>query len=227
MPGRLRPPVIRRQSSFEAAAPGQSPRGGHPDPGEYLNEYRRRRNLQDGITRSRRPRPGRYVRYMDGLGDRDRSLSPEGDSIWDNLQSTMTPDPQPPSVGSSFASTTVSAAASQATLSSSNTSVTNPDEEVELPCEPVGENAESSGEGDEDAVPRRTEPPRRPTPHGGQRTYADVVAETLADDDATEGLQWLSDMQRIVQGLAARQDIPDRWWAAAGLSRSMTWDETN
>jgi hypothetical protein len=221
--------MIRRQSSFESAPSSQSPRAGQPDPGEYLNEYRRRRNPQDGITRSRRSRADRYVRYMDGLGDRDRSLSPEGDSIWDNLQSTLTPDPQPPSVGSSFASATVSAAASQTAASSSNTSVTNPDEDAEMPCDPVGENAESSGEGEDDPVPQRTEPTRRPTPHGGQRSYADVVAETLplADDDASEGLQWLSDMQRIVQGLAARQDIPDRWWAAAGLSRSMTWDEAN
>jgi len=44
---------------------------------------------------------------IDGLGDRNRSLSPEEDH-WDTLRSTLTPDPFPPSVGSSFTSVAVS-----------------------------------------------------------------------------------------------------------------------
>jgi hypothetical protein len=159
---------------------------------------------------------------MDGLGDRDRSLSPEGDSVWDTLQSTLTPDPQPPSVGSSFASTNASAAASQTTASSSNTSITNPDEEVEPPCDPIADNLDTDEDGDEEVEEQPTEPSRRPTPHSERRSYADVVAALPAGDDRNERLEWLSDMQRIVQGLASRQDIPDQWWAAAGLSRSMT-----
>ncbi|KAI1105299.1 hypothetical protein F4804DRAFT_304468 [Jackrogersella minutella] len=76
--------------------------------------------------------------YADGLGDRDRSLSPEGDGVWDTLQSTLTPDPQPPSVGSSFASTTVSTATSQnPTMPSSRTSTTSPGDDVEPPCDPA------------------------------------------------------------------------------------------
>lgn len=38
---------------------------------------------------------------VDGLGDRQRSLSPE---MWDTLLTTLTPDPEPPSLNSSFAS---------------------------------------------------------------------------------------------------------------------------
>ncbi|KAH6652941.1 hypothetical protein BKA67DRAFT_536645 [Truncatella angustata] len=225
IPGRLRPPVLHRQSSYESAAASRSSRARNPDPGEYLNEYRRRRNLPDAAPRMRPRRLGRYVRYMDGLGDRERS--PEDDSAWDTLQSSITPDPQPPSVGSSFASTTVSGAASQVTASSTNTSVTTPIEEVEPPCDPVDPadlNAESDDDEDREVEDMRVQPSRRPTPHGGRRSYADVTADLLpaAEDDGMDRLEWLSQMQHIVSGLASRQDIPDQWWASVGLTRSMT-----
>lgn len=79
----------------------------------------------------------------DGLGDRDRSLSPGGDNAWDTLLTTVTPDPQPPSVGSSFvsASASASAVASQSAVPSSGTSLTGPDTaeesifEHEQPCD--------------------------------------------------------------------------------------------
>lgn len=51
---------------------------------------------------------------LDGLGDRDRSLSPE----WDTLLTTLTPDAQPPSATSSFASS----AASNSAVASSHSS---------------------------------------------------------------------------------------------------------
>ncbi|KAI1491155.1 hypothetical protein F5X96DRAFT_678555 [Biscogniauxia mediterranea] len=184
------------------------------------------------------------VRYVDGLGDRDRSLSPEGDGVWDTLQSTLTPDPQPPSVGSSFASTSASAVASQSTnVSSSNTSITSPEERAatEPPCDPVNENSDTDGEDDEEEEEdQRPEASRQPTPPE-RRSYADVLAEygdapetrsgqSLEDSENAEsdrGVEWLSGMHRIVRGLAARQDIPDEWWAQAGLSRSMSWGEPN
>ncbi|KJZ73883.1 hypothetical protein HIM_06776 [Hirsutella minnesotensis 3608] len=62
----------------------------------------------------------RSSRGLDGLGDRDRSVSPE---VWDTLLSTLTPDPQPPSAGSSFVST----AASQSAGQSSSTATSAPD----------------------------------------------------------------------------------------------------
>lgn len=55
---------------------------------------------------------------IDGLGDRERSLSPDTNGTWDTLLTTLTPDPQPPSAGSSFASVTGSTATSQSTAPS-------------------------------------------------------------------------------------------------------------
>lgn len=68
---------------------------------DYMQQDRRLAEsvAQDrGATRTRTTRPNRGI---DGLGDRQRSMSPE---MWDTLLSTMTPDPEPPSVSSSFAS---------------------------------------------------------------------------------------------------------------------------
>ncbi|KAI0018746.1 hypothetical protein F4780DRAFT_781118 [Xylariomycetidae sp. FL0641] len=171
---------------------------------------------------------GIRTRPLDGLGDRDRSLSPEGDGVWDTLQSTLTPDPQPPSVGSSFAST---GAQSTAALSS-NTSITNPDDDAEPPCDPVSDNSDDEDEGVGRAQDRRRrDSSRRPTPH--LRSYADVAAESRSGQLSPEEAEnpdidrhWLSGMHRIVAGLASREDIPDEWWAEAGLSRSMSWEES-
>lgn len=67
--------------------------------------------------------PGRHAEPltgpMDGLGDRERSLSPDANGTWDTLLTTLTPDPQPPSAGSSFASATAPSANSQSTAPSS------------------------------------------------------------------------------------------------------------
>ncbi|KAI1756283.1 hypothetical protein F4782DRAFT_485556 [Xylaria castorea] len=174
-------------------------------------------------------RRAQRARYPDGLGDRDRSLSPEGDGVWDTLQSTLTPDPQPPSVGSSFASTVVSASTPLAhSTGSVNTSITTPDEEIEPPCDPAMGNSSSDSEDDVEEQP--IEPSRQPTPRA-LRSYADVVAEPQSRqspesaDTIDHDREWLSGMHRIVRGLASRGDIPDEWWAQAGLSRSMSWED--
>ncbi|RSL48096.1 hypothetical protein CEP53_009665 [Fusarium sp. AF-6] len=72
------------------------------------------------MTERRRNATSQPNRGLDGLGDRDRSLSPE---VWDTLLTTLTPDPQPPSAGSSFASTV----ASQSAGASTSTPLTAPD----------------------------------------------------------------------------------------------------
>ncbi|KAI9801338.1 MAG: hypothetical protein M1825_003316 [Sarcosagium campestre] len=68
---------------------------------------------------------------VDGLGDRQRSISP--DDTWETLLSTITPDRQLPSAHSSMTSATASAPASAASSLSSHgnsatTSITAPDE---------------------------------------------------------------------------------------------------
>ncbi|CAJ2502459.1 Uu.00g098530.m01.CDS01 [Anthostomella pinea] len=201
------------------------------------DDQRRRMMTQLETERMRRrshrhiQRNGQRVRYVDGLGDRDRSLSPEGDGVWDTLQSTLTPDPQPPSVGSSFASANASTAASQSNMAnSSNTSITSP-EDMEPPCDPVDTQGDDNGEAD-DIEGRHAGSSLRPTPRE-RRSYANVAAEldswqSAEDSENPEAdREWLSGMHRIVSGLATREDIPDEWWAQAGLSRSMSWEESN
>ncbi|KAJ2895399.1 hypothetical protein MKZ38_006607 [Zalerion maritima] len=89
---------------------------------------------------------------FDGLGDRDRSLSPEGAHVWDTLLTSITPDPQPPSLGSSFAST----AASQSAAGSAATSFTEPDANPEMAlgadpgCESGAEDRDTSEAEDDD-----------------------------------------------------------------------------
>jgi len=115
---------------------------------------------------------------VDGLGDRDRSISPENDNAWDTLLTTVTPDPQPPSAGSSF--TSMMSAVTRIGFNdsmnrSSATSLTGPDtggEEsaLEQPCEsddegdPVEFEVELGGEADASA--RHSDAPG---------SYADVV----------------------------------------------------
>ncbi|KAI9664466.1 MAG: hypothetical protein M1821_005912 [Bathelium mastoideum] len=92
----------------------------------------------------------RYLRdfeTINGLGDRERSISPAEDDHWETMLSTITPDPIAPSAGSSFTSAAASASFSNADTSrqansssrsathsvshSVHTSITIPDEEDE------------------------------------------------------------------------------------------------
>lgn len=170
---------------------------------------------------------------VDGLGDRNRSLSPEDDGVWDTLLSSITPDPQPPSVGTSFASasTPASASASQSTggsvetSSSAHTHITAPATldaldrdgvfDFEHPCD--DNNTDTEGD-DDDEEERRVNTLRR---FARQRSYADVVGRREDDDLEMLGDGGVDDVQRIVGILARREDIPDEWWAEVGLSRSL------
>ncbi|KAI1452836.1 hypothetical protein F4805DRAFT_404829 [Annulohypoxylon moriforme] len=154
-------------------------------------------------------------RNVDGLGDRDRSLSPEGDGLWDNLLTTLTPDPQPPSVGSSFASTNASTSASQnPTVASSRTSITSPGEPVEPPCDPVSD-WEAFAAREWDRL------------NWSSSTRSNTEALEANPGGSSEDLAFISSMHAIIRRLASREDIPDEWWERAGLSRSMTWEGDN
>ncbi|KAJ4326540.1 hypothetical protein N0V84_003063 [Fusarium piperis] len=246
----------------------------------------------------------RQNRGVDGLGDRDRSLSPE---VWDTLLTTLTPDPQPPSAGSSFASTV----ASQSAGASSSTPLTAPDPPhdtlADQACESGCENSDtespdyehpdfalirrrrdalrrvrvrvpdynldgpvdgpiSRGSGavnSESSAARRRRSPDGPLPSGedvtgntaeldgplnvaqqrprhgwvGQLSVGNSDDEQVLErwgvtreDSTTSGNNtivgdedWMG-MQRIVRSLARREDIPDEWWAEAGLSRNLPGD---
>ncbi|KAK1995742.1 hypothetical protein LX36DRAFT_682856 [Colletotrichum falcatum] len=248
----------------------------------------------------------------DGLGDRDRSLSPDEDGVWDTLLTTLTPDPQPPSAGSSFASASASASAStsqsQSAAASSRTSLTGPEmaeEGLEQPCESGLDNSDDEGHEDarmgqgwpdhwtmnypsrhrrfvadldandpsrlsymrEDSLHRRANgtlvarnmqddeemrtrrrlellrhyriATRDPTPlpellghivrdsseeaggTGGQGDSNGDDDETPSSRNHTSNDNTLHGMQMIVRNLARREDIPDEWWAGAGLSRTL------
>lgn len=176
-------------------------------------------------------RRAQRARYADGLGDRDRSLSPDADGVWDTLQSTLTPDPQPPSVGSSFASTALSATTQVNGTSSASTSMTTPNEEAEPPCDPPIFD-DSGSDGDDDVREELLRLSQERTSQS-RPSYADVVAAPLLTqspelaDASDPDREWLLGMHRIVRRLASRSDIPDDWWSQAGLSRSMSWDDSS
>ncbi|CEI67324.1 hypothetical protein FVEN_g5775 [Fusarium venenatum] len=269
-------------------------------PPSNAEEYRAmvRANLaSQNQTRLPPPSATQRNRNFDGLGDRERSLSPE---VWDTLLSTLTPDPQPPSAGSSFASIM----ASQSAGATSGTSFTAPDPAQDTA---IDQACESGCEGSETEEPdrsqailnrirRRREEMRRGvrpelnspfdnwfgrdsgavssdsrhqrspdgpvvgrlrrarsirdhTNHNGynraRQAWVGHLSVGNSDDEqgpertrrnrenpATSGSNthsreedWMS-MQRIVHSMARREDIPDEWWAGAGLSRTLPGDGT-
>lgn len=167
---------------------------------------------------------------LDGLGDRDRSLSPENGAAWDTLLTSITPDPQAPSAGSSFASSAAAAASSSgsgpASASTSMTSVDRTGDSANiLDCD-ISESGSNTDEDEEDMY----EIPDLNRSRGGRfwRTYADVVtsrADRAARNGSTD-TEHLGGMLRIISRLAERDEIPDEWWASAGLSRNIRREPT-
>lgn len=197
-----------------------------------MREAREAREARARVTGPAADSTARASR-LDGLGDRDRSLSPEGDGVWDTLLSSITPDPQPPSLGTSFASTPAPASAvgtsqSMASANSAESSRTSlaggPDggytpREIGIAevCESGGDNSDTEGDQDEEA--------RDNTLRRFGQSYAGLTGpgndDDDDDDDDLEVFGGVESMQRIVRNLARRQDIPDEWWAEAGLSRTL------
>ncbi|KAI5462089.1 hypothetical protein BGZ63DRAFT_355406, partial [Mariannaea sp. PMI_226] len=232
------------------------------------------------------------LRDVNGLGDRERSLSPE---VWDTLLTTLTPDPQPPSVGSSFASTV----ASQSAGVSSSTPLTAPEPAgattTDQACESGCENSDTEDfdpemppalvrrrrrlrqeererrrvrmqvpyynlDGPVDQDRERPNPLTRLPSSGPPATGLNIaqmhaprngwvghfltgasddeqVAErrslnresstTLPSNLTSQGEEDWAGMLHIVRGLARREDIPDEWWAEAGLSRNLPQEGTD
>lgn len=194
--------------------------------GSESRQYQRRPSASN--RRRNEPLPMSESNRLDGLGDRNRSLSPEGDNVWDTLLTTLAPDPQPPSVGSSFASASASAsaAASQGTATgSSRTSFTTPDAADESAFDPHCESGcdNSDTEGDDDDDEDDFGHIRLPSISAlglTRRSFGDVARNN--NDDPLELFGGIGGMQRIVRNLARREDIPDEWWAEVGLSRTLS-----
>lgn len=166
---------------------------------------------------------------LDGLGDRDRSLSPENGAAWDTLLTSITPDPQPPSAGSSFASASAAAAASSSGPSSASTSMTSVDRSDDLPtlrdCD-ISDSGSNTDEEEEDMY--EIQDYNRLRGDRFWRTYADVVTSRADRAARNRGgdTEHLGGMHRIISRLASRDEIPDEWWASAGLSRNLRREPT-
>ncbi|KAI9850154.1 MAG: hypothetical protein M1838_006041 [Thelocarpon superellum] len=218
---------------------------------------------------SGRDRPQMQDGAMDGLGDRERSMSPTDDP-WDNIISTIAPDQHLPSASSSFTSATASASAtslasqSLGNSASTSTSLTVPsDSEHPQVCDdPIHletdseEDSEIDDDDDQRAGPYANfdvfetvgPDPAHPdqrirTRHLRLRGFNDDHDnndDVHARDEHEHGPDYapdgdeppqldlrddqhnLQDMQRILNRMARRQDIPDDWWAGAGLSRNLS-----
>ncbi|KAL2812831.1 hypothetical protein BJX63DRAFT_235880 [Aspergillus granulosus] len=180
---------------------------------------------------------------------------------WETLLTTITPDTNLPSADSSFTSasasgtnvsrvgTSRSSATSLESLQSSlHTAVPtvqmtlDPYAEYSNPCDypsSTGSDTESDGEITQQSLFRRY---RRRMRQVDSMRRAHNLQSALNNPPAiptisfafsdSSGDQDLHHMQAILDRLARREDIPDDWWAAAGLSRTIgqragTNDESN
>ena len=177
------------------------------------------------MTRSRIRQARIRQATLDGLGDRNRSLSPEGGAAWDTLLTSITPDPQPPSAGSSFAST--SAAAATASMSSSGPSSANTSmissRETRDPgardCD-LSDDSNTDEEDEDDMYELREFNSSRI--RGPWRTYHNAVGpDSYATPALSADPEHLDGMHHIISRLAERDEIPEQWWASAGLSRNL------
>ncbi|RDW60890.1 hypothetical protein BP6252_12273 [Coleophoma cylindrospora] len=165
---------------------------------------------------------------LDGLGDRERSVSPvypEQDVTWDTLLANITPDLQLPSAGSSFASSAAAAASSSNSLpqsmTSSMTSVARTEEDpANNDCDgPESDSDMDDWDADAGDIDDMMDSARRFRGDGFFRSYADITARRSRMARRTEGrdTDQLGGMHRIISRLAERDEIPDEWWAEAGL----------
>lgn len=174
---------------------------------------------------------------LDGLGDRDRSLSPEGGATWDTLLTSIAPDPQPPSAGSSFASASASAAAAStsssgpASASTSMTSLAMTEDSPTLRDCDISDSGSNTEEEEEEEDMYELQDFGRDRGHRFWRTYAEVVTSradrAARHGNTTDTTEHLGGMHRIISRLAERDEIPESWWASAGLSRNLRREPTS
>ncbi|PWY86242.1 hypothetical protein BO70DRAFT_289116, partial [Aspergillus heteromorphus CBS 117.55] len=197
-------------------------------------------------------RPAREA-MVDGLGDRQRSVSPDDDhanDAWETLLTTITPDTSLPSADSSFTSASASGttASTIGTTRSSATSLQpmsnpmdsganalqralDPYPEFLNPCDySSSTDSESDSESgiSQQSLFRRYRRIRqmeslRRAQHlqSTMSNHPPIPTISFAFSDSSSSDPDLHQMQAILDRLARREDIPDEWWAAAGLSRTL------
>ncbi|CAI7629187.1 unnamed protein product [Penicillium pancosmium] len=198
-------------------------------PSVLLRDYR----TGNGPARPREP-------AIDGLGDRQRSLSPDGDrDAWETLLSTITPDANLPSTDTSFSSNTASAtdaSRSGTSRNSANSSQTRPSSlnsshpMASLDPYPDHLNPCDFSSDDEDTpvnyhrvlTPSGLQMPLRRSAglHSTISGHPPIPTISFSFSDNSNESD-IHQMQAILDRLARREDIPDEWWVGAGLSRNM------
>ncbi|KAL4775455.1 hypothetical protein BDW60DRAFT_120539 [Aspergillus nidulans var. acristatus] len=216
--------------------------------GSFIPLLRRigQRSINDTSLTGREP-------FIDGLGDRQRSVDLDDDhanDAWETLLTTITPDTNLPSADSSFTSASASGSTGShnETLRSSATSLEsvlnpvpstvptvqmtlNPYQESTIPCDypsSTDSDTESDGEITQQSLFRRyrrrmreVESLRRSQNRQSVINNAPsipTISLAFSDSSADQDLQ---NMQAILDRLARREYVPDDWWAAAGLSRTI------
>lgn len=203
------------------------------------------RDYRTGSSRDRSPREP----AIDGLGDRQRSLSPsaerESDDAWETLLSTITPDTTLPSTDTSFSSASAattnplrnpsSRSTGDTSFSSTSAPTSNPrrnpsSRAVHLALDPYPDHlnpCDYSSDDDDTPVnyhrmigsgPRLS---LRRSPGLPSTLSNHPPIPTISFSFSDSGDSDLQQMQAILDRLARREDIPDDWWASAGLSRTM------
>lgn len=194
------------------------------------------------ISGPARRRPRRRDPTTDGLGDRQRSESPddrESNAAWETLLSTLTPDSHLPSTSTSFSSTT----APTTDISLNGTSRHSapqlrrlPPPSVHTALDPYPDQLHpcdlSSSDDEDTPVNYNSSGPilfgasglPLPLYRGAglpstMSNHPPIPTISFSFDSSSD--TDLQQMQAILDRLARREDIPDDWWAGAGLSRNM------
>ncbi|KAJ5373420.1 hypothetical protein N7517_005426 [Penicillium concentricum] len=220
------------------------------DNSDHPSNTESRPEILDHRPHNTQTRPARDP-VVDGLGDRQRSPSPDGEretDAWETLLSTMTPDATLPSTNTSFTSTSAAGPdISRNPRPRSSINLTQPlaadAARAHFGLDPFPDQfnpCDFSSSDDEDPSSSyhefmRQADRRHPDPHSTMSNHPPVSIPTiipasvlaLSDGHHQSSLSDrhqnddLHHMQVILDRLARREDIPDDWWAAAGLARTL------
>ncbi|KAI9853796.1 MAG: hypothetical protein M1813_001804 [Trichoglossum hirsutum] len=190
---------------------------------------RMRRRIVDGPlpNSSEHPDQPSQTPLVDGLGDRERSLSPE--DPWETLLTTMTPDTHLPSTDSSFTSASASASFASNSASTSTSLATAPTSSAFDPypgCDLLDSDSDASmteADDDEFDTPNFARLYDHPDDHYHPRSIPLVPSLNrggLRVPSATERRQiehaFREEMRMMMLG-PEMPSIPVEWWEAEGL----------
>ncbi|KAJ5095296.1 hypothetical protein N7532_007587 [Penicillium argentinense] len=170
---------------------------------------------------------------VDGLGDRQRSPSPDGDrhDAWETLLSTITPDTNLPSTDTSFSSNAAPSGDAARNEPSRNATTSlrshtlphflGPGRSIQVPLDPYPDHLNPCDfDSDEEDTPVNYHGHLRRMPPMPPIRRSSGLHSTMSNHPPVPNFSFsLSDA--IVHRMGRHEDIPPEWWAGAGLSRNM------